>query len=72
MDEDPALMAEVTHLVEAPTALLGKFDEQYLSLPEEVLVMVMKKHQRYFPVYQDGKLLPFLSRSAMAGPPTSM
>jgi glycyl-tRNA synthetase len=57
--EDPALLAEVTHLVEAPTALLGRFNEQYLALPEEVLVMVMKKHQRYFPVYQNDTLLPF-------------
>ena len=56
---DPGLLAEITHLVEAPTALLGKFESQYLSLPDEVLVTVMKKHQRYFPVYKDGKLLPY-------------
>ncbi|MEN8243137.1 MAG: glycine--tRNA ligase subunit beta, partial [Chloroflexota bacterium] len=55
---DPGLLDEVTHLVEAPTALLGNFEEEYLALPEEVLVTVMKKHQRYFPVYKDGKLLP--------------
>ncbi len=56
---DPALLAEVAHLVEAPTALLGTFEEKYLALPDEVLVMVMKKHQRYFPVYKDGELLPY-------------
>ncbi|MBN2044370.1 MAG: glycine--tRNA ligase subunit beta [Anaerolineales bacterium] len=56
---DAALLAEVAHLVEAPTALLGKFEEKYLELPDEVLVMVMKKHQRYFPVYREGKLLPY-------------
>ncbi len=56
---DPALLAEVTHLVEAPTALRGAFEEKYLELPDEILVMVMKKHQRYFPVYQDGNLLPY-------------
>jgi glycyl-tRNA synthetase len=56
---DPALLAEVTHLVEAPTALRGTFEEKYLSLPDEILVMVMKKHQRYFPVYRDGELLPY-------------
>ncbi len=56
---DAALLAEVTHLVEAPTALRGEFDKEYLSLPAEVLVMVMKKHQRYFPVYKDGQLLPY-------------
>ena len=55
---DPGLLAEVTHLVEAPTALRGDFEERFLELPDEVLVMVMKKHQRYFPVYKDGKLLP--------------
>ena len=48
--EDPGLLAEVTNLVEAPTALLGSFEQQYLELPREVLVTVMRKHQRYFPV----------------------
>ena len=48
--DDPALLTEVTHLVEAPTALRGTFDEEYLTLPREVLISVMKKHQRYFPV----------------------
>ncbi|MGE5223533.1 MAG: glycine--tRNA ligase subunit beta, partial [Omnitrophica WOR_2 bacterium] len=47
---DPALFAEVTNLVEAPSALIGSFDPAYLSLPHEVLISVMKKHQRYFPV----------------------
>ncbi|NIP22390.1 MAG: glycine--tRNA ligase subunit beta, partial [Gammaproteobacteria bacterium] len=44
-----------------PTLLRGRFEERYLELPPEVLVAVMKKHQRYFPVYQpDGQnLLPF-------------
>ena len=56
---DPSLLSEVTHLVEAPTALLGEFDRDYLKLPREVLVSVMKKHQRYFPVEKKGKLLPY-------------
>ncbi|HKJ28524.1 MAG TPA: glycine--tRNA ligase subunit beta, partial [Anaerolineales bacterium] len=56
---DPALLEEVTHLVEAPTALRGTFEEKYLELPDEVLVMVMKKHQRYFPIYKNGKLMPY-------------
>jgi glycyl-tRNA synthetase len=47
---DPGLLAEVTNLVEAPTALHGSFDPAHLELPREVLVSVMKKHQRYFPV----------------------
>ncbi len=48
--EDQSLLAEVANLVEAPTALRGSFDPVYLELPREVLISVMKKHQRYFPV----------------------
>jgi glycyl-tRNA synthetase len=58
--DDPALLREVTNLVEQPTALLGHFDEDYLALPDAVLVAVMKKHQRYFPVVDsDGHLMPY-------------
>jgi glycyl-tRNA synthetase len=56
---DPALLDEVTNLVEAPMALRGSFDPSHLKLPREVLISVMKKHQRYFPVEKDGKLLPY-------------
>ncbi len=55
--EDPELLDEVTNLVEAPSALLGEFDSTFLDLPREVLIAVMKKHQRYFPVEKNGKLL---------------
>ena len=47
---DPGLLLEVTHLVEAPTALLGEFNPRHLELPREALISVMKKHQRYFPI----------------------
>ena len=57
--EDQGLLAEVANLVEAPAGLLGSFDPQHLDLPGEVLSSVMKKHQRYFPVERDGKLLPY-------------
>lgn len=57
--EDESLLAEVTNLVEAPTALLGNFDPSFLELPPEVLISVMKKHQRYFPVYRNGQLQPY-------------
>ncbi len=58
--DDPALLEEVTHLVEVPTALLGSFEEKYLDLPQEVLIAVMKKHQRYFPVLDgEGQMLPY-------------
>ncbi len=57
---DPALLDEVTNLVEQPTAVRGAFDPAYLSLPEPVLVTVMKKHQRYFPIVdQGGRLMPY-------------
>ena len=55
--DDPGLLDEVTDLVEAPQALLGAFEEKYLALPAPVLVGVMKKHQRYFPVVRDGQML---------------
>ena len=56
LDQD--LLAEIGNLVEQPTALLGTFDPRYLqSLPPEVLIAVMKKHQRYIPVLdKEGKL----------------
>ena len=57
--DDPALLHEVTHLVECPSPVLGRFDERFLELPQEVLMAVMRKHQRYFPVVQSGKLLPY-------------
>jgi len=46
----PELLAEVANLVEKPMPLLGGFDKEYLALPEDVLISVMMKHQRYFPV----------------------
>ncbi len=52
------LLDEVNNLVEAPTAILGQFEEEHLQLPKEVLVSVMKKHQRYFPMQKDESLLP--------------
>ena len=48
--DDPVLLEEVTHLVEQPAAFIGNFEARYLSLPKPVLITVMKKHQRYFPV----------------------
>jgi glycyl-tRNA synthetase len=58
--DDPGLLAEVTNLIEQPTALRGAFDRSFLELPKEVLVTVMRKHQRYFPVVDEtGALLPY-------------
>ena len=58
--DDPALLEEIANLVERPTALRGSFEKKYLELPREVLVGVMRKHQRYFPVEDaQGRLLPY-------------
>ncbi|MFS0822666.1 glycine--tRNA ligase subunit beta [Bacillus sp. 1P02SD] len=57
---DADLLEEVTNLVEYPTAFYGKFEEEFLNLPEEVLVTSMREHQRYFPVKdKNGALLPY-------------
>jgi len=55
IDED--LLKEVVAITENPTALLGSFDEEFLKLPPEVIIVSMKEHQRYFPVFKDGKLI---------------
>ena len=52
----PGLVDEVNGLVEWPTALTMTFDDRYLSLPDEVLVQVMVKHQKYFPIWDNGHL----------------
>ncbi|RCW45376.1 MULTISPECIES: glycine--tRNA ligase subunit beta [unclassified Halanaerobium] len=52
------LLEEVVDLVEFPTAFKGEFSKSFLKLPQEVLITVMEKHQRYFPVKDNnGKLL---------------
>lgn len=52
------LLEEVNYLVEWPTALCGKFEEKFLSLPKECVITPMREHQRYFPVLdEDGNLL---------------
>jgi glycyl-tRNA synthetase beta chain len=57
--EDEALVETVTHLTEWPSAIIGGFEEEYLALPEEVLVTVMRDHQKYFAVEDaNGKLAP--------------
>jgi len=48
--EDEPLLDTVLHLTEWPSAILGNFEPEYLSLPEEVLVTVMRDHQKYFAV----------------------
>ena len=56
---DADVLDEVTALVEWPVTITGRFDPEFLELPEEVLVSTLQSHQRYFPVRApDGKLLP--------------
>ena len=55
--EDAELLDTVVNLTEYPSAILGSFDREFLALPEEVLVTVMRDHQKYFAVEDaDGKL----------------
>jgi glycyl-tRNA synthetase beta chain len=57
--EDTALLDTVVNLTEFPSAILGNFDRQFLELPEEVLVTVMRDHQKYFAVEDgEGNLAP--------------
>jgi glycyl-tRNA synthetase beta chain len=57
--EDEPLVETVTHLTEWPSVILGNFSPDFLTLPEEVLVTVMRDHQKYFAVEDaNGKLAP--------------
>ncbi|MFN8578175.1 MAG: glycine--tRNA ligase subunit beta [Candidatus Sericytochromatia bacterium] len=63
---EESLLDEVNQLVEYPTAITGTFNNNYLEIPEVVNVTVMKAHQRYFPLFKDGNLLPdFITVSNM-------
>lgn len=57
--QDESLLETVTNLVEYPVTVVGKFDEEYLELPREILITTMKEHQKYF-VFEDevGNLYP--------------
>jgi glycyl-tRNA synthetase beta chain len=52
--EDPALLDEVTALVEFPAVYAGTFDPAFLAVPQECLVLSMKQHQKYFPLHEPG------------------
>jgi glycyl-tRNA synthetase beta chain len=57
--EDKSLLDTVVNLTEWPAVILGSFEPEFLELPEEVLVTVMRDHQKYFAIEgPDGKLLP--------------
>ncbi len=66
IDED--LLDEVTFITEWPIPVICSFEEKYLQIPEKVAVTVMAVHQRYFPLYKDGKLLnKFITMSNYVG-----
>ena len=72
--EDAALLDTVVNLTEFPSVILGNFDREFLELPEEVLVTVMRDHQKYFALEDGGhKLLPhFLAVLNTDGDPESI
>jgi glycyl-tRNA synthetase beta chain len=59
VNQDLALTEMVTYLNEYPSAIMGDFEESYLELPEEILITVMRGHQKYFALRRrDGRLAP--------------
>jgi glycyl-tRNA synthetase beta chain len=72
--EDKELLDTVVNLTEFPSVILGNFDPEFLTLPEEVLVTVMRDHQKYFAVEDaDGKLAPhFLAVLNTSGDPQGL
>jgi glycyl-tRNA synthetase beta chain len=72
--EDKALLGTVVNLTEWPSAILGSFERAYLQLPEEILVTVMRDHQKYFAMQDSsGKLLPhFLAVLNTEGDPDGL
>ncbi|WP_456460359.1 glycine--tRNA ligase subunit beta [Desulfurobacterium sp.] len=68
--EDEDLLEEVTNLVEFPYPIIGTFEERFLQLPEEVPIVVMKEHQRYFSVRdKNGDLKNYFIAVANIKPP---
>lgn len=56
IEKDKDLLNEVIAITEHPTALKGEFDKEFLNVPDEVIITSMKENQRYFPVFNNGKL----------------
>jgi len=69
---DRDLLEEINLMVEYPSAFIGRFDKQYLSLPGDVLISVMKIHQRYFPVFDQNNNLMNAFIGVRNGPPDQM
>jgi glycyl-tRNA synthetase beta chain len=71
---DPSLLETLVYLTEFPTPIVGSFDEEYLKLPSEILVTVMRHHQKYFSAErEDGSLAPmFIAVMNMDGDPEGL
>ena len=54
---DEKLIEEVVNLVEKPNVILGKFDQIYLKVPHEILILTMQQHQKYFPLFDSNDKL---------------
>ena len=72
--EDPALLETLAFITERPTPVFGSFDREYLSLPAEVLITVMRHHQKYFSVEDEqGRLAPhFIAVMNTSGDPEGL
>ena len=72
--DDPGLLNLVTYLNEYPTVIMGNFEEKYLALPEEILITVMRDHQKYFALEsRRGQLAPhFLAIINLARDPKGL
>jgi len=54
---DEKLIEEVVNLIEKPNVLLGEFNEIYLKIPQEILIVTMQQHQRFFPLFDNNNKL---------------
>jgi len=74
LQRDPDLLHTLVYITEFPSVILGEFDRQYLELPKEVLVTVMKHHQKYFSVVDaEGNLAPnFIAVMNTSGDPEGL
>ena len=66
---DDDFIDEIAGLTESPYALLCGFDKKFLSIPPELLSVVMRKHQRFFPLAKNGELMPYFIALADVNPP---
>lgn len=65
---DDDFMDEIVGLTESPHAVIGSFDKKFLSIPQELLSIVMRKHQRFFPLRDKEHLIPFFAGIANVSP----